>query len=283
MTVVWGVDTDNYDGAVSVDRFRRLYAQGARFNIVSCENSTANPNVTIPQANASKEAGLAVPFSYKFPYWTPNDIEGMKRAAGFGFPVLIDCETETTWTPERVVNRIHECKDALLAEGRYGGIYTGEWWWPGHTRNCQDFVGDIFWHAAYPFGAGKLPPADYLPPLTNTLRYWGNTAPHIWQYADVCYGEPTFDMNACDSNLLGENEMALISPDGSQRIEPNPNNPNQMVLYNQGVAIRLFGSSDGTAAGREAWNYGGVWNWVRHINDDGSWDPVGHLSEVEGD
>jgi len=78
-------------------------------------------------------------------------------------------------------------------------------------------------------------------------------------------------------------EMANINQDGSQRWVPNPQNPNQMVLYNQNIPIRLLGSSDGTAAGREAWNFGGVWQWWRHVNDDGSWDPVGHLSEVEGD
>ncbi len=193
MTLLRGIDTDNYDGAVSVARFRNLYDNhGVRFNIIGLE--AGMPYAQVQKDNAIA-AGLLVPFAYKFLYWDGNDLDRMKKAASFGVPIAIDCEYATDWDPKMVVHRIHEAKDALVAEGMYWGIYTGAWWWPAKTNNNQDFADDPLWHAAYPFGDGVLPPEGWLPDGLH-VDYGGWQAATVMQYADVCYDEPTFDMNA---------------------------------------------------------------------------------------
>lgn len=58
---------------------------------------------------------------------------------------------------------------------------------------------------------------------------------------------------------------------------------NLRILYNNGVPIRRYGTVDGSSDGREAWNFNGAWQWVRHFNDQGQWDPIGRLSPAEGD
>lgn len=55
------------------------------------------------------------------------------------------------------------------------------------------------------------------------------------------------------------------------------------ILYNDGVPVERVGATDDGHKGRHSYNYGGNWLWLRHINDDGSWDAVGYLSDKEGD
>lgn len=203
--MIRGIDSDNYDGVVPVEHFRRLHdLYGVRFNIIGLE-------AQMPYAQSQRDnchaAGIETPFAYKFLYWQANDLERMKQAAGFGLPVAIDCEyaVPVAWTPERVVERIAQARDVLLAEGRYWGVYSGAWWWPSGTRNSTLFSGDRLWHAAYPFGQGVVPPQSYLPPNLN-VSYGGWTRCTVHQYADACYedeaGPWAFDMNAADESLL---------------------------------------------------------------------------------
>lgn len=204
--LVRGIDTDNYDGDVPVTHFEMLRRDfDVRFNVIGLEANTPYAN---QQREACKAAGIVVPFAYKFLYWTDNDLERMKRAAGFGELVAIDCEYDVPagWAPERVVERIDAARQVLVAEGRYWGIYTGAWWWPAATRNWTGFSADRLWHAAYPFG-NKLPPKDYMPPEPTTVSYGGWTVANVHQYANNCYGDElgpwAFDLNAADKAILG--------------------------------------------------------------------------------
>lgn len=214
--MIRGCDVDNYDGPVSVERFQILHDQyNVRFNIVGCQVGDTGANYTTVQTANSLTAGIAVPYHYEFLYWNDNDVVRLQRAASFGLPVLIDCETtKSGWIADQYVERIHLGKETLVKEGLYGGIYTGEWWWPGNTRNCQDFKADSLWHAAYPYGGQVLPPVDYQVDFSKFHPYGGWTRPTIWQYADVCYGEPSFDMNMADESILGVTQVATERYDG---------------------------------------------------------------------
>lgn len=201
-----GIDTDNYDGDIPVSHFQRLHDRYAvRFNIIGLEART-------PFAQAQRDnceaAGIVVPFTYKFLYWTDDDLERMRAAAGFGLPVAIDCEAATSWSATRVLERIALAKEVLVREGRYWGIYTGAWWWPGNTADSHLFSGDRLWHAAYPYGPGVLPPESYLPDLNTNVVYGGWGRPTIHQYADACYEDASWhlDMNAMDLNPVEEGE-----------------------------------------------------------------------------
>lgn len=66
-----------------------------------------------------------------------------------------------------------------------------------------------------------------------------------------------------------------------------------LYLYHDDVPIRRWGSTEHQPGfadytpslypGREAWDFGGTWWWVRHFNDDGSFNYDGYLSLNEGD
>lgn len=183
-----GIDTDNYDGDIPFEHFTMLHDDyGVRFNIIGLEAGTPYAQSQRARSNA---AGIETPLAYKFLYWTPDDLERMKRAAGFGLPIAIDCEYGGGMPggPDATVERIADARELLKSEGLYWGIYTGAWWWPGMTRNSTLFAGDPLWHGAYPYGAGKLPPIDYRP-TDFRVAYGGWTEATIWQYADVCYGD----------------------------------------------------------------------------------------------
>lgn len=143
-----GVDTDNYDGPIPESHFRRLHDEyGIVFNIIGLE-------VQRPYAKAQQQAGYAAgvdnPFCYKFLYGANNDLERMKEAAGFGKPIAIDVEAELNLGVPGNIQRIHEAKDLLIAEGLYWGIYSSPNFWQEKTNNCMDFAGDYCWTATYP-------------------------------------------------------------------------------------------------------------------------------------
>jgi hypothetical protein len=58
-----------------------------------------------------------------------------------------------------------------------------------------------------------------------------------------------------------------------------------LYFYNQGVQIRRYGATNQDPAhrGREAYNFGGTWWWVRHFDEAGNFNVVAELSQIEGD
>lgn len=267
-----GIDLDNYDKAVSVERLKTLHDNySVGFAIIGTQVGNDGANYTAVQKTNSIAAGLDVPYHYEFLYWDNNDLVRLQRAAGFGLPVLIDCETTSpSWIPEQYVERIHQGKETLIKEGLYGGIYTGEWWWPATTRNCTDFKDDVLWHAGYPYGNGKLPPENYTVDFSTFHPYGGWTVPTIWQYADTCYGESGFDMNYM--------EMVTMK-DGWIK------EGHAWTLYNEDVPIERHGTTDGSGSpGMISKNFGGVWYYLVHgeSTDGGHTSPV-LFSDTPGD
>lgn len=190
-----GVDTDNYDGDVSVRRFESLKEKGFDFVIVGAQVGTDGKNYTQLQIDNARAAGLEVPAVYELLYWDDRDITRMNRAKAHGLPVWIDCEYETSGaSPAWVVGRIQAAVSFLGSQ--CAGIYTGSWWWKPATGDSREFAHLPLWHAAYPYGRGRLPPTGYVPSFDDFAPYGGWTRPTVWQYADVAEGEPSFDMNA---------------------------------------------------------------------------------------
>jgi hypothetical protein len=204
-----GTDTDNYDGPVSVERFRHLYdARDVRFNIVGAQTGADGANYSQVQIDNGRAAGLVVPATYDFLFYRgESGIEGlerMKHAASFGLPVIPDIEGDAfPLTTAAVVRTMHQARDLLMGMGAglFWGWYSSKTEWDRITGGTMDFAGDPAWAAGYPFGNGVLPPADFMPDFAD-LAPFGGLVPHVWQYADTCYDEPTFDMNALNPALL---------------------------------------------------------------------------------
>lgn len=257
---VRGMDSDNYDGDVPESHFKKLHDQyGVSFNIIGLE---ARMPFALSQRQHAEAAGIVVPFTYKFLYWRDDDLDRMKEAAGFGLPVAIDCEAAVPgWSHAQVVGRISQAKDLLIREGQYWGIYTGEWWWPGNTGNSTLFAGDKLWHAAYPYGAGKLPPESFLPTEPFKVNYGGWTKADVHQYADVCYGDNDgpwdFDMNAANESILGDvmevRHWAYGNEAAGEEIVGN-----QIFVWHLGVVINKIGDEEGLLPGKRLHNEGGV-------------------------
>lgn len=265
-----GIDTDNYDGDVSVQRFKNLYDKyEVKFNIVGCQVGQDGKNYTKGQIANSESAGLGVPFTYEFLYWDANDTIRMQRAASYGKPVAIDCEYSNGMNgdPNATLSRILLAKETLIREGQYWGIYTGEWWWVPQTQNSTLFSGDKLWHGAYPYNrVGQppiLPPYPYLPDFATARKYGGWTRPFCWQYADICYDEPSFDMNAM------ELEFTTLPPgvkDGWLK------EGRQWKLYNEGHAVLVVGDPAGSFPGQIAKLFGDRYYYLRTTsNGDAVW------------
>lgn len=78
-----------------------------------------------------------------------------------------------------------------------------------------------------------------------------------------------------------EDDMANLSPDGSQRIVAE--GP-FIVVYNGGVAVMRYGSTDGMYPGRQSKRFGGDWLWFRTLDDQNPPNLVApYWSPVEGD
>lgn len=306
MSIVRGIDSDNYDGPVPASHYKRLYDEYAvRFNILGLE---ARQPYVEAQKQASAEAGLWVPFGYKFLYWVPTDLENMKQACRSQLPIAIDCERTTNWEPGRVLNRILQAREALLAEGLYWGIYTGKPWWQQYTGDAPIPEGDSLWHASWPYGEGILPPPTYLPESDYSVKpalfylpdmigvgpYGGRHYAQCWQYANVCYlddlGEWDFDMNAMWMDGAAPPSPPPEQPVGSffagdihGGLEKRPG---QVVLWNDGKPVFAWGDPEGEGIGRIAKRFGERWEWLRRVPNeypqhlgarDAYWD------EAEGD
>lgn len=265
--LIRGTDTDNYDGAIPASHFQKLYDQYAvRFNIIGLE---AQMPFAIAQRDASLAVGVDVPFAYKFLYWTANDIERIKQAAGFGKPVAIDCEVAvpTSWQIPQVVQRIHEARDALIAEGLYWGIYTGAWWWPANTGDSKDFSGDKLWHAAYPYGEGVLPPVTYMPTDFTGIGYGGWPRAEVLQYSDVCYEDYPPNANGWHLDMNAYQGQPVVVPPPEKWLYGDKSGGaekrgNQIVEWNNFVETDKHGDEAGLTPGLWTHNAGSA-GWIK--------------------
>lgn len=271
MKLAWGTDTDNFDGDVSVARYAALKAAGAAFNIVGCETGLDGKNYTALQIANSLEAGLLVPFTYKFPYWVDSDLDGFKRAVQFGYPVAMDLEYAEGMPggKDATIDRVLQIRDYLISQGMYWGRYSGEWWLPGHMGDVPQMRGDRYWHAGYPWGMGKLPPAGWLPDFDTFHPYCGIQRPDVIQFADICWGEPTFDLNAMfieeeNDVMLRHNTIATqLQGQGAGNyltnvfdLPPPPNTKRlrlELFLEKGGIQVK---DSNGAYAGQVGWDGG---------------------------
>lgn len=205
-----GIDTDNYDGPVTIARFEALRDQHAvGFNIVGCQVGSDGNNYTRGQIRNSRAAGLWVPATYDFLFYAgetdQDSLERMKHAAGFGEPVAPDIEGAShPGGHAGMVNLMMQAKDLLKREGLWWGWYSSTEEWDRLTGGTLAFAGDRGWTAAYPFSTATkavLPPEGYMPDF-RAFPGFGQTLPIVWQYANICYGEPGFDMNAWNPAYL---------------------------------------------------------------------------------
>jgi hypothetical protein len=211
-----GTDTDNYDGAVSVGRFQTLHdLWEVRFNIVGCQVGSDGRNFTATQIANSEQAGLKVPLSYDFLHYAGEGdqagLERMKHACGFGKPVAPDIEGASHPAGHYgMIELMLAAKELLVREGLFWGWYSSPPEWERLTGGTLAFAGDRGWTAAYPFSSATtpvLPPVDYMPDFRQYPAF-GQTLPLVWQYANICYGEPGFDMNAWNPAYVeGDDEM----------------------------------------------------------------------------
>jgi hypothetical protein len=204
-----GIDTDNWDGDISVARFQTLHdLHQVRFNIVGCQIGV-NGNFTRSQIDNSRAGGLLVPLAYDFLFYAGNTdqkaLERMKHAAGFGELVAPDIEGDAhPGGHAGMIDLMHKAKDLLQSEGRWWGWYSSPPEWQRLRGGTLDFAGDRGWTAAYPFSTATqavLPPESYMPDFAQAPAF-GGTRPIVWQYANTCYGEPSFDMNAWNPAYL---------------------------------------------------------------------------------
>lgn len=243
-----GVDTDNYDGDVSVRRFESLKEKGFDFVIVGAQVGTDGKNYTRLQIDNARAADLEVPAVYELLYWDDRDITRMNRAKAHGLPVWIDCEYDIGLAPpEWIVGRI-QAAVSFLGE-QCAGIYTGSWWWKPSTNNSAAFAHLPLWHAAYPYGVGQLPPAGYTPDFNTFAPYGGWTRPTVWQYADVAPDELSFDSNAWEVSGVpvqpteDELRLGVIKTITDGKYKPEYIGPNQI-----GERIVELLNGDGTKA-----------------------------------
>jgi hypothetical protein len=79
--------------------------------------------------------------------------------------------------------------------------------------------------------------------------------------------------SVCPSSRVPWDELLNANEDVDMKQEGN-----FMVVYNGGVAVFRFGSSDGRFPGRLSKNFGGTWYWLRT-----SADGTAKWSSEEGD
>lgn len=188
-----GVDVSNYSGAVGVNKFQELKAQGVSFVIPGCQIDAQGHSYTADQIKDAEAAGLAVPATYELLYWDNDDLNRMTHAMSFGLPVWLDCEVTTRLSQGDTIGRIWAAVNFLGAS--CAGIYTGRWWWEPSTGNTTAFANQSLWHA------------EYRPdPFKDFKSYGGWATPTIWQYSN----QGLAGVN-CDLNLMADPVTPVLS------------------------------------------------------------------------
>jgi len=174
-----GIDVSNYSGAVGVDSFTALKADGYDFVIVGAQVDEKGNNYTGWQIAAAKQAGLQVLGVYELLYWDDRDAARFEHALSFGLPVWIDVEEASTWAWQTMNNRIKMTVDQL--GDQCAGIYTRRTYWEAHNLGPY-FAHLPLWEAYYPLAAQDDTALAANFPLRGGFGGWKQ--PAIWQSAD---------------------------------------------------------------------------------------------------
>jgi hypothetical protein len=214
-----GVDVSNYSGPLSEQALAALKAAGISFIIPGTQTGRDGRNHTQQQIDAARAAGLEVPAVYVFLYWrgAQAEVAEIERAKTFR-PAFIwlDCEWKTEAEepprpmpqPAQIVAQIQACVDACAPVPC--GVYTAAWWWPRWTGDSTAFAHLPLWHAAYPFGGRRLPPAAYRPDFGAFRAYGGWKRPAVWQFADVNPTPLNADLNAIEEAHPGAAQEVVM-------------------------------------------------------------------------
>lgn len=281
MALSLGVDFSHYGGPLNRQTVDDWKQSGVEFAIVQYSESMPDHLAVLDAAGLLVEAYVYLYFPLSPFNQTPEDRvrNCLKMIEDHNVRRLwLDVEESSdSASPEDTVAALRRCVAECEAAGVEAGIYT-------RANSYQDHVGDStafahlpLWHAGY-LGQGPDLDMSRMPADFEGFRpYNGWQRPLIWQW----WNTTTFGGHSVDLNVMEvEETMTKINADGSQRFESEGN---FIVLYNKGVPIRKFGSTDGMHQGREAMNFGGTWWWIRHFTENGTFDPIGFISDTEGD
>ncbi len=258
MAIELGCDISNFSAVPNREQLDGWWERGIRFVVVGCQRDSAAHG----QLQALIADGRFELEAYQYYYWDGSEVERTQRAtrimANFGLKRLwIDVEeARGAAAQEQVCQTIRNAVAATRAAGMEPGIYSGGWCYPDLTGNTKEFADLPLWTAAYP--------PDKQPPDFATFRPYGGWArPSIWQY--------TGSSDLCGINVdLNAREVAGASAarESGTRVIPGREGwlkeGNFQVLYNSGVPVLRFGSTDGSFPGRISKNFGGQWIWLRN-------------------
>lgn len=222
--------------------------------------------------------------AYVYLYWglspwgqTPLDRTqaALKRAGGRVSRLWLDAEDISN--PFRA-DQLAECVAFLEREGMATGIYTGRWFWEPHTGNNLDFRHLPLWHAEYLTTNILAEPERMKAVDFGAFQSYGGWArPAIWQFqgtASLC--GHSVDLNAVDDVVV--TPPAPAPPPVAELANGPRKEGNFVVMYNDGVAVMRWGSTDGRYPGRISKRFGDEYLWLRH--DDRL---LAYWSREEGD
>lgn len=240
------------------------------------------PVVAAHQLEVCHRGGMTLDL-YSWLDWSGDITEYLQERLKLaqGYPIgthYLDAEQNRgSLSPVGIDDEIRHAVSLVVAAGQKPGIYTAAWWWPDNTGNDNEFSNLPLYHAAYVFAEGKAPPQEGAPQMADFRPYGGWTVPTIWQYAgSVKMLGANLDLDVMDYDPSQEaNNMANLNADGSQKIVSDGN---FVVLYNGGVPVRRWGSTDGQYPGRESKLFGNTYLWFRTLDPNGQlvapyWSP----------
>lgn len=206
--------------------------------------------------------------AYVYLYWglspwnqTPLDRTkaALQRAAGRVSRLWLDCEDMSNAFR---ADQLAECADYLASEGMPTGIYTGRWYWEPYAGNNPDFAHLPLWHAEYLTTNLLAEPQKAAQVNFGAFQsYGGWTRPTLWQFqgtASLC--GHSVDLNAIEDVVVAP---APPPPPAAELLNGPRKEGNFVVMYNDGVPVMRWGSTDGRYPGRISKLFGEEYLWLR--------------------